>query len=147
MRISITVPGEPVGKGRPRFDKNGHAYTPQKTRDYETAVALLYKSAAKGYRFPRHVPVDVRIRAYFAIPASDSNRQRMRKLTGVVRPCKTPDTDNIAKAILDSINKIAYEDDAQVVDVQVRKFYSDRPRVVVTVQEAETEKEEYTNHE
>ena len=142
MRISITVPGEPVGKGRPKFTKKGHAYTPEKTRDYEEKVALLYKCAANGFRFPRHVPVDVRIRAFFPIPASDSNRQRIRKLTGIVRPCKTPDTDNIAKAILDSINKIAYEDDAQVVDIQIRKFYSDNPRVEVVIQEAETKKEE-----
>ena len=142
MQIRVTVPGDPVGKGRPRFDKHGHAYTPDKTRDYEKTIALLYKASAKGYKFPRHVPVDVRIRAYFTIPASDSNRQRTRKLSGIIRPCKTPDTDNIAKAVLDSINKIAYEDDAQVVDIQVRKFYSDNPRVEILVQEAETKKEE-----
>lgn len=38
MKIEFTVPGAPVGKGRPRFMKNGHTYTPQKTRDYEGKV-------------------------------------------------------------------------------------------------------------
>lgn len=142
MRITVTIPGEPVGKGRPKFTRNDHAYTPEKTRDYEEKIALLYRAAARGYKFAAHVPVDVRIRAYFAIPASDSRRQRNRKLTGEIRPCKTPDTDNIAKAVLDSINKIAYVDDAQVVDIQVRKFYSDNPRVEILVQEAQTKKEE-----
>ena len=37
---------------------------------------------------------------------------------------------------MDSLNEIAYHDDVQVVDCQVRKFYSDNPRVVVTIQEA-----------
>lgn len=140
MRISITVPGEPVGKARPKFS-NDHAYTPQKTRDYEETVALLYKSAAKGFKFARHVPVDVRIRAYYGVPESDSNRQRSRKLSGSVRPCKKPDADNVAKIVLDALNKLAYFDDAQVVEFQIRKFYSDRPRVEVIVQEAQTKEE------
>lgn len=28
MNISFIVFGEPVGKGRPRFTRGGHAYTP-----------------------------------------------------------------------------------------------------------------------
>ena len=43
MKIEFTVPGIPVGKGRPRFMKNGHTYTPQKTRDYEDKVVQCWK--------------------------------------------------------------------------------------------------------
>ena len=56
---------------------------------------------------------------------------------GKIRPTKKPDFDNIGKIVCDSLNKRAYNDDAQVVDAQVRKFYSRNPRVVVTIQEAE----------
>ncbi len=28
MKVEFTVPGIPMGKGRPRFMKNGHTYTP-----------------------------------------------------------------------------------------------------------------------
>lgn len=52
-----------------------------------------------------------------------------------IRPTKKPDFDNIGKVICDALNKIAYRDDSQIVDAQVRKFYSDRPRVVVTIME------------
>ena len=52
------------------------------------------------------------------------------------RPMKKPDADNVVKIILDSLNKVAYPDDVQVVDCQVRRFYSERPRVIVTIQEA-----------
>jgi len=55
---------------------------------------------------------------------------------GIIRPTKKPDIDNICKIICDSLNKIAYHDDSQIVDCQVRKFYSERPRVVVTISEA-----------
>ena len=53
-----------------------------------------------------------------------------------IRPTKKPDCDNVIKAILDSLNQIAYHDDTQVVDLQIRKFYSHKPRVVVTIKEA-----------
>ena len=45
MKVTFTVPGIPVGKGRPRFMKNGHTYTPQKTRDYEDKVVQLATTA------------------------------------------------------------------------------------------------------
>ena len=38
-RIDFWFQGEPVGKGRPRFTRQGRAYTPKKTRDYELKLA------------------------------------------------------------------------------------------------------------
>ena len=46
-----------------------------------------------------------------------------------------PDTDNIAKSILDSLNGIAYKDDKQVVDLRVRKQYAEVPSVSVWIRE------------
>lgn len=54
---------------------------------------------------------------------------------GVIRPTKKPDMDNCIKIIADALNKIAYHDDTQIVDCQVRKFYSDDPRVEVRILE------------
>lgn len=53
-----------------------------------------------------------------------------------IRPMKKPDNDNIVKVVQDALNLVAYHDDVQVVDCQLRKFYSENPRVVVTIQEA-----------
>lgn len=133
MTITLMIPGEPVGKGRPRFTKAGTPYTPPKTRAHENKVAFLYKLAAKGRKFQRHIPVAVEIRAYYGIPQSDSKRQHERKLSGAILPCKKPDIDNVVKAVLDAINDIAYEDDAQVVMISASKAYSERPRVEMRV--------------
>ena len=43
MKIEFTVPGIPVGKGRPRFKKDGNTYTPQKTQDYEDKVVQCWQ--------------------------------------------------------------------------------------------------------
>ena len=77
----------------------------------------------------------MRIRAYFAIPASDSKKQRAQKVQGAIRPTKKPDWDNIGKIIADSLNGVAYRDDSQIVDAQVRKFFGTEPRVEVTIED------------
>lgn len=41
MKYSITIPGEPVAKARPRVCGN-IAYTPTKTKNYETLVKEIY---------------------------------------------------------------------------------------------------------
>ena len=42
-----------------------------------------------------------------------------------LRPDKKPDMDNILKAVLDALNKVAYEDDKQVVELIGRKYYTE----------------------
>lgn len=138
MTAKFTIPGQPVGKGRPKFSTVcGHVstYTPEKTANYETLVKYMYQSQCLGIRFDKKVPLDVRIMAYFKIPISTSKKQAKMMRQHLIRPVVKPDYDNVGKVICDALNGIAYYDDAQVVDAQVRKFYDDNPRVVVTISE------------
>ena len=135
-KVKFTVLGEPKGKGRPRFStQTGRAFTPKQTVNYETLVHTEYMVQCKGFRFPDDAMLDVRVIAYYSIPKSVSKKKRQAMLDHKIRPTKKPDFDNIGKVICDALNKVAYRDDAQIVDAQVRKFYSDRPRVVVTIRE------------
>ena len=113
-------------------------YTPEKTANYENLVKVEYRRQCHDFKSDSDVPLDVRIMAYYGIPKSTSKKKHKLMLFKALRPTKKPDIDNIAKAVLDSINRIAYKDDSQIVDLQVRKFYSENPRVVVTIQKAET---------
>lgn len=135
MRINFTVMGEPKGKGRPRFCRNtGHAITPKDTVNYETLVKMEYTQACGEQMFPDDTMLDMRIKAYYSIPKSASKKRHAAMLSGDIRPTKKPDMDNVIKIIADSLNKIAYRDDTQIVDCQVRKFYSEKPRVEVMIQ-------------
>ena len=139
MKVKFTILGEPAGKGRPRFSNAGgfvKTYTPEKTVSYENLVKLEYGQQCKNYRFPDDAQLDVRIVAYYEIPKSTSKKKAKLMEEGKIRPTKKPDFDNIGKIICDSLNQRAYRDDSQIVDAQVRKFYSHNPRVVVTIQEA-----------
>lgn len=135
MRINFTVMGEPKGKGRPRFCRNtGHAITPKDTVNYETLVKMEYTQACGELMFPDDAMLDMRIKAYYSIPKSASKKRHAAMLGGDIRPTKKPDMDNVIKIIADALNKIAYRDDTQIVDCQVRKFYSEKPRVEVMIQ-------------
>ena len=85
--------------------------------------------------FPDDAMLDVRIIAYFDIPKSVSKKKRQAMLDKKIRPTKKPDSDNLAKSICDACNKVAYRDDASIVDLQVRKFYSKQPRVEVIIRQ------------
>lgn len=132
--LPVTVYGEPKGKGRPRFNtKTGHAITPKDTVSYENLVKLEWQTAYGTESFPKEAMLDMRIKAYYRIPKSASKKKRAAMLAGEIRPTKKPDMDNVVKIIADSLNNLAYYDDTQIVDCQCRKFYSENPRVEVTI--------------
>lgn len=142
QKISFTIPGSPMGKQRPRVVRAGgfsRAYTPAETVRYENLVKVMYTEAAKGRMFSDDAMLDVRILAYFGIPKSTSKKKRQQMLNREIRPTKKPDNDNIAKIVCDSLNELAYHDDSAVVDMQVRKFYSEEPRVEVIIRAVEGE--------
>ena len=134
-RVQLTIPLEPKGKERPRWSpKTQRMYTPATTTSYDDFINLVYRQNYGTEMFPKDVPLDIRIRAYCPIPKSDTLTVRAKKMTGAIRPTVKPDWDNIGKIVADALNKVAYYDDAQIVDSQTRKFYSDRPRVEILIQ-------------
>lgn len=113
MKISFTVPGTPVPKQRPRMGQGGRWYTPSKTKHYEQLVAsCALHAGARPWRHPARLTIEI----YWP-----DNRRR--------------DLDNAAKSIGDGLNGIAYDDDSQLIELNV-SAHLDRitPRAVVTVE-------------
>lgn len=137
MPVKFEVLGVPVGKGRPRFSTQGgfvRAITPEKTANYETLVKLAYRQECGEIEpYERDIPLAAYITAYFPIPKSASKKKREEMLCGRVMHTHKPDCDNIVKAILDALNGIAYYDDSQIAQIHVGKYYSDQPRVEITI--------------
>ena len=102
--FTLCLPGDPVPKGRPRV-YNGHAMTPKRTVRAEERLFAEFRlkyPQAKPYQCP------VRLEAEFWM----SHRGR-------------PDLDNLLKLVLDSLNGVAYVDDAQVVESHASKRMPD----------------------
>ena len=131
-RLWFTVPGEPRGWARART-QGARFFTDTKTRSEKQAVAAWALEA--GARVMEG-PVDVRLTAYLRIPQSVSKKRRADMLSGAERPTKKPDGDNLAKLTMDALNGVCWRDDVQVVDLTVRKFWSDEPRLVVEISPA-----------
>ena len=126
--LTFTIEGEPQGKARPRVTRGGkHTYTPKKTKDYQEMVRML---APKEYF---NGPLEMKIKAYFKIPKSKSNKIKELMESGDIRPTKKPDFDNIGKIIADALNGICYKDDSQIVKGTIEKWYSYQPRVEVII--------------
>jgi crossover junction endodeoxyribonuclease RusA len=89
---SVTVPGEPVSKERPRRGANGSWYTPTKTRAYEELVAWAWKAT----RIKPITSGPVRVILHFTVGGRDK------------------DLDNMTKTVLDGLNGVAWADDRQV---------------------------------
>ena len=137
MQIMFTVYGEPVAKGRPRFSTRGKfpvAYTPEKTKTYESEVGIMAK-AAMGASEPFKGALEAFIYVTFPVPASYSKKRTEACLKGSERPIKKPDIDNIAKCFLDAMNEIVYLDDTQVLTLHVTKVYGTVGMVEVMVKE------------
>ena len=135
--VHFHVPGQPVGKGRPRIGKVGnHArmFTPAKTMSYEGMVAHIAHQAMQG-RPLLEAAVLVDLFLDCQIPASWSQKKQALALAGKVLPTTKPDIDNVLKAIFDALNGVVWKDDVQCCSVAVAKRYSTTPGVRVQVVE------------
>ena len=134
----IVVEGKIKGKARPRFNtKTGRAFTPGGTITYENWIKCCYQEQDGKFI---DGPVSARIEVYYKIPKSYTKKRVQAIRDGVEMPLKKPDSDNIAKIVLDSLNKIAFDDDAQVVELTVvKKWTEEQERIEFELEEVKNE--------
>lgn len=107
----FTVDGEPASKARARFTKRGSkmfAYTPDATMVAETKVGWGYRAVTNQ---PRPEPDGA-----YGVVALFFCATRQRR-----------DVDNMLKLVLDALNRVAWNDDNQVVEVAGRKAFVPTP--------------------
>lgn len=135
--IEFVIMGEARGKGRPRFRNIGRyvtTYTDKETISYENLVKISYINS-NSERYMNKEILRCEIEIYQGIPKSVSKKKREQMIKGEIRPGKKPDIDNCIKAILDGLNKVAYSDDTQIVEIESKKWYDEIPRVEVRIKE------------
>ena len=135
MEYKITIPGTPVAKGRPRLGRYG-TYTPKKTQEYEEYIKACW-IAKFGRICPTDKPLAVKVIFYMPIPKSATKRARNEITQGILKHTKKPDLDNMAKAVLDALNRLAYKDDSQIYSLTLYKTYDDTPCIIVTIKEVD----------
>lgn len=139
--VYFIVEGRVQPKQRPRVYRNPktgqvHGVTPRKTIEYENKVKASYIDA-EGIKFEGAVEMVVNI--YTEIPKSVSKKKRAEMLLNERPITKTGDIDNLFKAISDALNGLAYDDDSQIVDGYIHKYYSEQAKAEITIREATNE--------
>ncbi len=124
----IVVEGKIKGKARPRFNtKTGRAFTPNDTISYENWIRYCYREQC-GEMLEGSIKAKMFV--YYKIPKSYTKKRVELIRQCKEHPCKKPDADNIAKIVLDSLNKIAFNDDAQVVElIVIKKWTEEQERI------------------
>ena len=119
----IVVEGKIRGKQRPRFNtKTGRVFTPKETITYENWIKSCYIEQCGEYL---EGAIKASIYVYYKIPKSYTKKRVQAIREGKEMPLKTPDADNCAKIVLDSLNYIAYRDDSQIVSLIVVKRWTE----------------------
>lgn len=131
--ISITLPGEPVSKMRPRICKN-FSYDPQ----------VKLKKAAKFQILDQVKQLD-HLNQTFPIPDCQAVSVSLIFYTsplkfennlidwGITENIFKKDVDNFCKFYLDVMNGIVYADDRQVNELYCRKECSNNPRTEIKI--------------
>jgi len=132
MAITFSVPGDPVPQPRPRVSTRGgfaRAYVPKThaVHAYRAAIADAARAAGAGvHGEPVNVVIDF---------VAQRPKSHLRKSGVKPDAPKLPrfDLDNAAKACLDALNGVAWEDDSQVARLVVEKSYGTEARTTVRI--------------
>ena len=128
--VSFYIPGEPVAFAR--AGSNGkRRFTPSKQASYREAVQWAAKEPCRKAGLPFVGPIRAVMCFEFEYP---KNYSAKRKAATTWKNTK-PDLDNLVKEISDSLNKIAYHDDAQIVELFARKRFGSSSGVTITIED------------
>lgn len=124
--LEFFIPGEPKAKQRPQFNsltKSG--FTPKQTMDYEIyARQWIYDKWDKEgiLRWEEHEALFMFSTSFHSL--SKKAAKEYEKTMGCIYPTKKPDFDNVVKIIADTMNKLVFPDDAQIVGALPFKKYA-----------------------
>lgn len=136
--IEFKVEGKAVPQPRPRVYQTtsgkSKAVNSRQSKTYKRLVKLTAKSYMNKQRLTIvECPIAVHLTFVFSPPKSYTKKKLKAIESGSLVYQKKPDLDNLAKGILDALNDTVYRDDAQIVELSVKKQYGDTDHVLIAV--------------
>ena len=134
-RRYVIVPGVPAPQGSKRHVGNGRMIESSKhVGPWRERVAL-----AAYNECPRPIPGALRVSLLFTLPRPKSHYRTGRnshllRETAPDHPIGKPDVDKLARAILDALTGIWWDDDSRVVSLDAVKIYGTSPSVAIHVE-------------
>lgn len=116
--ITITVNIDPIPQSRPRFGK-GKIYETPALKKYKAEISMAARLSMAGLN-PLAGSLRCSIKFY-------------RKFKATSR--RFGDFDNLAKAVTDALNHIAFVDDSQITFCTIEKIQSLEPHIEIGLEE------------
>ena len=118
--ISFTVEVTPIPAPRPRFKigvkGKAQVYSERSYEDYKKVIAYTARQATGGVIWSKPVRLDITFRRNLSVDNTNFG-----------------DCDNLAKGVMDALNKIVYDDDKQVKELFVHKMTDENEGIDVIV--------------
>lgn len=130
-KVNFIVKGDIQTKQRPRATIQGgfaKVYTPEDTIRYENYVRSEYQRQCNDFMF-EDKPLYAELIFYFK-PAKEVKKLQDQEYD--IACMNNKDVDNLSKIILDSLNKISYADDRNIISLNAVKKYSNNDEEYVT---------------
>ena len=130
--LEITIPGDPVPKGRPKASRQGNFIrmrTPKRTRDEGERLrfhVLQHLKKIDSSIFPSEKPLVGFFEFYIRRP---KNLHRRKDPEGIILHTKKPDGSNFLKLIEDVLEGLIYKNDSQFFMPISMKFYTSKTGV------------------
>lgn len=122
---TLEIDVRPFPKERPRLSGRRIVYTPYKTRNFENRIAYEWKKKYKDLILKGAVKLDL----VFVFKKAKTCKKTLHT--------QRPDIDNLLKSILDGLNKVAFVDDCQVVELNSKKIFASTDAVLISITEQE----------
>lgn len=132
--LVLDVPWLIRGKDRHRYNRFQQRHHPDAKA--KAAEKTLGQAAMAARRGPWLLTGAIAMHAAVLMPVPESwpKRKKAEALAGLVRPTVKPDYDNVAKLIGDALNEVIWQDDSQIADGRVVRWYSaDAPRSIIWI--------------
>ena len=138
--IDFYVMGTPVAMPRPRVVRTPsgktRTYNSSKSSTYKKMIKIHAKNAMnKAHESMTEQPLKMELTFLFKPPKSYSKKKLLAVTKGELRYTKLPDADNLAKTVMDGLNRVLYKDDSQIVELVVKKEYGLEDGLKIKVEE------------
>ena len=131
MKIVLDVPWRGLPQKRHRLSR-GRVYDPS-SQDKDRFLSCC-RSIQPPMQHMHKKPLQCALTFTYLRPKSHCTASGALRKNAPQHHVYTPDTDNLAKFVLDALNGVYYKDDSQICQLIVRKQYGNVDRVVVELQ-------------
>lgn len=127
--ISFEVEGIPT----PWAAHKGYGRKAYNPRYSEKQQAIRQIRRYHNQEAPITGPVRLYLEFHLPIPKGTSKDKKKQMLNNQIHPIKKPDVTNLQKFIEDCLKGLVIVDDSQVVEINARKMYSEKPKTIIQV--------------